>query len=82
MVRKLALSLHQNSKTVTDMKLFKFNIKTYWFGIYRYTKYVYADSEESAKECIRNWSTYRNDEDAQIESVEEIDLDDKTNRII
>ena len=64
------------------MKLFKFNIKTYWFGIYHYTKYVYADSEESAKECIRNWGPFHNDEDADIESVEEIDLEDKTNRII
>ena len=82
MVRKLALLLHQNSKTDKTMRLFKFNIKTYWFGIYRYIKYVYADSEESATECIRQREPFKNDEDAMIESVEEIDLEDKTNRII
>ncbi len=64
------------------MRLFKFTIKTYYFGIYRYPMLAYADSEESARKLIIELPKFHHDEDVEIESVEEIDLTDTTNRII
>ena len=64
------------------MKLFNFTIKTYYFGIVHYPILVLADSEESARKLVIDMPKFHHDEDAEIESVEEIDLTDTTNRII
>lgn len=64
------------------MKLFKFTIKTYYFGIVHYPMLVLADSKESARKLVIETPKFHNDEDAEIINVEEIDLADTTNRII
>lgn len=64
------------------MKLWKVNIKTYYFGNTSYTLFVLADTEDNARETIYKYPPYHKDEDAEIESITEIDLNDTTNRVI
>ena len=65
---------------VPSMKLYKVTIKTYYFGIRMYELFVLADSEEEMKNVVHN--KIRRDDDAEILSFEEIDLNDTTNRVI
>ena len=64
------------------MKLFIVIIKTYNFGIYRYPLFVHADCEESARKCVIDYPKFHHDEDAEIESVNEIDLSGTANKVI
>lgn len=64
------------------MKLFNFTIKTYYFGIVHYPILVLADSEKSARKLVIELPKFHNDEDAEIENIEEVDLTDTTNRIL
>ncbi len=64
------------------MKLWRVKIKTYYFGIYSYELFVLANDEDSMKQTVRNYLSYKRDEDAEIESYEQIDLTDETNRVL
>lgn len=68
------------NKEAPSMKLYKVIIKTYYFGIRMYELFVLADSEEEMKNVVHN--KIRRDDDAEILSFEEIDLNDTTNRVI
>lgn len=64
------------------MKLYKVRIKTYYFGIHYYELYVLADTESNMLRTVNLHPIVRKDDDAEIESYEEIDLTDKTNRVL
>jgi hypothetical protein len=64
------------------MKLWKVRIKTYHFGIYYYNLFVLADTESNMLRTVNSYSMVRHDEDAEIESYEQIDLTDETNRVL
>ena len=64
------------------MKLWRVKIKTYYFGVYSYELFVLANDEDSMKQTVRNYPNYKRDEDAEIESYEQIDLTDETNRVL
>lgn len=64
------------------MKLWRVKIKTYYFGIYSYELFVLANDEDSMKQTVRNYPIYKRDEDAEIDSYEQIDLNDETNRVL
>lgn len=55
------------------MKLFKVDIETYYFGLFFYSKYVFAKNEEEARKLIRAANFYMRDEDAAIKSISEIE---------
>lgn len=64
------------------MKLWKVHIKTYKFGIYYYDLFVLADTESNMLRKIYAYPSYKNDEDAEIEKYEEINLKDTENRVL
>lgn len=64
------------------MKLWKVRIKTYHFGIYYYNLFVLADTESNMLSTVNSYPMVRHDEDAEIESYEQIDLTDETNRVL
>lgn len=64
------------------MKLWKVHIKTYYFGIRYYDLFVLANNESNMLRTVYSYPTYRNDEDAEIISYEEIDFNDLTNRVL
>ena len=64
------------------MKLYKVRIKTYYFGIFYYTLYVLADTESNMLRTVNSHPAVRKDEDAEIESYEEIDLTDEISRVL
>jgi hypothetical protein len=65
------------------MKLYKVHIKTYLFGIMYYDYlFVLAETESDMLRTVYKHPTYCNDEDSEIINYEEIDLNDKTNRIL
>ena len=65
------------------MKLWKVRIKTYYFGMKYYDLFVYADTEENMVKLVKLQPIYRSyTEDAEIESYEQIDLADETNRVL
>ena len=64
------------------MKLWKVRIKTYYFGIRYYELFVLSDSESSMLETVNHYPKVRKDEDAEIDSYEQIDLNDETNRVL
>jgi len=64
------------------MKLWKVTIKTYLFGIQRNVLFVLANKESEMLNTVRQYPIVRKDDDAEIESYEEIDLDDTTNRVL
>ena len=66
-------------KEIIIMKLWKVSIKTYYFGNYYYVLFVLANDEENMKQTVRNHPRYKRDEDAEIDSYEEIDLE-KSNK--
>lgn len=53
------------------MKIYVVAVRTYYFGNVRYERVVLARNEDEAKRLVREEPTYRNDEDAEIESVVE-----------
>ena len=64
------------------MKLWKERIKTYHFGILCYELFVLADTESNVLRTVNSHLMTRKNEDAEIESYEEIDLTDETNRVL
>jgi len=64
------------------MKLWKIKIKTYYFGIHYYELFVLADTENAMLRTVRLHPLVRKDDDAEIESYEQIDLTDETNRVL
>lgn len=64
------------------MKLWKVRIKTYYFGIHYYVLFVLADTESNMRRTVNLHPIVRKDDDAEIESYEEIDLTDETNRVL
>ena len=64
------------------MKLWKVRIKTYYFGIRSYELFVLADTESNMLRTVRLHPLVRKDEDAEVESYEQIDLTDETNRVL
>ena len=64
------------------MRLWKVHIKTYYFGIRYYDLYILADTESNMLRTVYQHPMYRNDEDAEIEKYEEIDLNNTENRAL
>ena len=64
------------------MRLWKVHIKTYKFGNYYYDLYVLADTESNMLRTVCNYPSYKNDEDSEIVTYEEINLNDTNNRVI
>ena len=64
------------------MKLWKVKIKTYYFGIRYYQLFVLSDTESAILRTVNQHPMVRNDEDAEIESYERIDLTDETNSVL
>lgn len=64
------------------MKLWKVHIKTYIFGIRYYDLFILADTESNMLKTVYKHQTYNKDEDAEIVKYEEIDLNDKENRVL
>ena len=64
------------------MKLWKVRIKTYYFGIHYYELYVLADTESNMLRTVNLHPLVRKDDDVVIESYEQIDLTDETNRVL
>ena len=62
------------------MRLWKVHIRTYHFGIYYYDLFVLADNESNMLRTVRK--RIENDDDAEIEKCEEIDLFHCENRIL
>lgn len=64
------------------MKLWKVRIKTYHLGSYYYDLFVLADTESNMLSTVNSYPMVRKDEDAEIESYEQVDLTDETNRVL
>lgn len=64
------------------MKLWKVTIKAYIFGIQRFKLFVLANTESEMLNIVKQHHIVRKSDEAEIESYEEIDLTDKTNRIL
>jgi len=64
------------------MRLWKVHIKTYKFGNYYYDLYILADTESNMLRTVYNHPSYKNDEDSEIVTYEEISLNDTNNRVI
>ena len=64
------------------MKLWKVRIKTYYFGIRYYELFVLADTESNMLRTVNSHQMVRKYEDADIDSYEQIDLTDETNRVL
>ena len=64
------------------MRLYKVTIKTYIFGIQRYVLFVLANTESGMINTVKQYPIVRKDEDAEIESYEQIDLTDEKNRVL
>lgn len=62
------------------MRLWKVQIKTYYFGIRYYDLFVLADTESNMLRTVSK--RISKDEDAEIEKYEEVYLTDKTNRVL
>lgn len=64
------------------------NLSLFWMGEsicdtkYESCKIVRKNDEDSMKQTVRNYPNYKRDEDAEIESYEQIDLTDETNRVL
>lgn len=63
-------------------KLWKVRIKTYYFGIRYYELFVLADSESGMLRTVTRHPMVRKDEDAEVDQYKQIDLTDKTNRVL
>lgn len=63
------------------MKLWKVRIKTYYFGFRYYELLVLANTESEMLRTVNQHPTIRKDDDAEIDSYEQIDLNDETNRV-
>lgn len=55
------------------MNLYKFTIKTYFYGNVTYTLYVLAETEGLATNIIYDYPKFKCDEDAKIISIDKID---------
>ena len=55
------------------MNLYKFTIKTYFYGNVTYTLYVLAETEGSATNMVYDYPKFKHDEDAKIISIDKID---------
>lgn len=64
------------------MRLWKVTIKTYIFGIRYYDLFVLADTESGMLNTVKQYPIVRKDDNAEIESYEQIDLTDETNRVL
>lgn len=64
------------------MKLWKVKIKTYYFGIHYYELFVLSDTESNMLRTVNQHPRVRKDEDACVDSYEQIDLTDETNRVL
>ena len=62
--------------------LWKVKIKTYYFGIRHYELFVLANTESEMINTVKQYPIVRKDDDAEIESYEEIDLTDETSRVL
>lgn len=64
------------------MRLWKVHIKTYHFGISYYDLFVLADTESEMLRTICKYSSFKNDEDGEIVSYKEVNLNDSENRVL
>lgn len=63
------------------MRLWKIHIKTYYFGIIYYDLFVLADTESNMLRTVYNHPLYHKDENAEIITYEEINLNGE-NRVL
>lgn len=64
------------------MRLWKVHIKTYHFGISYYDMFVLADTESNMLRTVYKHPSYSKDEDAEIVTYEEVDLNNSENRAL
>ena len=64
------------------MKLWKVHIKTYHFGVLYHDLFVLANTESNMLRTVYKYPSYSKDEDAEIITYEEIDLNDIENRVL
>lgn len=64
------------------MKIWKVHIKTYYFGNQYYDLFVIADTESNMLRTVYKYPFYHKDEDAEIVSYEQIDLNNTENRVL
>lgn len=64
------------------MKLWTIHIKTYYFGNVEYNVLILAKTKENALQLLYDYPRYRNDEDAEIQSIKEIELNTDEERIL
>lgn len=57
-----------------DMKLYRIIVDTYYFGNTIRIFHVLAESEEEAKRMLYEFPRFKNDDDAEIRDIQEIDL--------
>ena len=64
------------------MRLWKVHIKTYHFGISYYDLFVLADTESEMLRTVCKYPSFKNDEDGEIVSYKEVNLNDSENRVL
>lgn len=64
------------------LKLFRIHVKTYKFGVYYYDLFVLAENVNNAIDLVFEHPTFKNDEDAEIDSHYEIDIETPIERVI
>ena len=64
------------------MRLWKVHVKTYYFGIRYYDLFVLSDTESNMLRTVYKYPLYHKDEDSEIVSYEQIDLNDTENRVL
>ncbi len=64
------------------MRLWKVHIKTYHFGVLYYDLFVLADTESNMLRIVYKYPSYSKDEDAEVITYEEINLNDSENRVL
>ena len=64
------------------LKLFRIHVKTYKFGVYYYDLFVLAENINNAIDLTYKYPTFKNDEDAEIDSHWEVDIETPIERVI
>lgn len=64
------------------MKLWKVHIKDYYFGTVYYDLFILAETESDMLREVYKYPSFKKSEDARIESYDQINLNDTTNRVL
>ena len=64
------------------LKLWRIHVKTYKNGVSYYDLFVLAENVNNAIDLAYKYPTFKNDEDAEIDSYYEIDIETPIERVI